>query len=145
MTTLKIGIATYEEMKARTLAIAQGKLKPVRGDPKVWFTSPESFAKLLSNKNRALLAAIAEQQPSSISALAEATGRAPGNLSRSLRTMERYGLVKLHRGERGMVRPEVLYSSVQLSMDLVLADHTVCARGSDVDKPRNLAKSVTVE
>lgn len=118
MTTLKIGIATYEEMKARTLAIAQGSFKPNADDPKVWFTSPDSFAKLLSNKNRALLAAIAEQQPSSISALAETTGRAPGNLSRSLRTMERYGLVKLHRGARGMVRPEVAYSSVQLSMSL---------------------------
>ena len=118
MTTLKIGIATYEEMKARTLAIARGELATKAEDPKVWFTSPESFAKLLSNKNRALLAAISEQHPPSISALAQATGRAPGNLSRSLRTMERYGLVKLHRGERGMVRPEVAYSSVQLSMDL---------------------------
>lgn len=118
MTTLKIGIATYDEMKARTLAIARGELKPKGSDPKVWFTSPESFAKLLSNKNRALLAAIAEQRPPSISALALATGRTPGNLSRSLRSMERYGLVKLHRGERGIVRPEVPYSSVQLSMDL---------------------------
>jgi glucosamine--fructose-6-phosphate aminotransferase (isomerizing) len=27
----------------------------------------------------------------------------------------------------------------------LLAYHTACARGSDVDKPRNLAKSVTVE
>lgn len=118
MTTLRVGIASYEEMKARTLAIARGELKPKASDPKVWFTSPESFAKLLSNKNRALLAAIHDQQPSSIAALAEATGRSPGNLSRSLRTMERYGLVKLHRGERGTVRPEVAYSSVQLSMVL---------------------------
>src|SRR5690606_33186862 len=27
----------------------------------------------------------------------------------------------------------------------LLAYHTACARGTDVDKPRNLAKSVTVE
>jgi len=27
----------------------------------------------------------------------------------------------------------------------LLAYHTACARGADVDKPRNLAKSVTVE
>ncbi|MFM2277981.1 MAG: hypothetical protein RLZZ444_212, partial [Pseudomonadota bacterium] len=27
----------------------------------------------------------------------------------------------------------------------MLAYHTACARGTDVDKPRNLAKSVTVE
>ena len=58
MKTLKIGIATYEDMKARTMAIARGELQPRPGDPKVWFTSPESFAKLLSNRNRALLAQI---------------------------------------------------------------------------------------
>lgn len=27
----------------------------------------------------------------------------------------------------------------------LLAQYTACARGTDVDKPRNLAKSVTVE
>lgn len=27
----------------------------------------------------------------------------------------------------------------------LLAYHTACVRGTDVDKPRNLAKSVTVE
>jgi hypothetical protein len=27
----------------------------------------------------------------------------------------------------------------------LLAYHTACARGTDVDKPRNLAKSVTVD
>ena len=56
MKTSKVGIASYEDMKARTMAIARGELRPKPGDPKVWFTSPESFAKLLSNRNRALLA-----------------------------------------------------------------------------------------
>jgi len=65
MKTLKVGIASYEAMKARTLAIAKGELRPKTGDPKVWFTSPESFAKLLSNRNRALLAQIADTHPSS--------------------------------------------------------------------------------
>ena len=44
MTTLKVGIADYEEMKARTMRIAKGEEKPAPGDPKVWFTSMESFA-----------------------------------------------------------------------------------------------------
>jgi predicted transcriptional regulator len=59
MKTLKIGIASYDEMKAGTLAIARGKLKPKADDPKVWSTSTESLAKVLSNRNRALLAVIA--------------------------------------------------------------------------------------
>lgn len=32
--------------------------------------------------------------------------------------MERYGLVKLNRGDWGTVRPEVPYSTVQLRMNL---------------------------
>ena len=118
MTTLKVGIASYEDMKARTLAIARGELRPTPGDPQVWFTSPESFAKLLSNRNRALLAQIADTHPSSLHELATATGRTPGNLSRTLRTMERYGLVRLHKGERGKLRTEVPYRDVQLAMAL---------------------------
>jgi len=118
MKTLKVGIASYDDMKARTLAIARGELQPKAGDPKVWFTSPESFAKVLSNRNRALLAQIADTQPSSLHELAASTGRTPGNLSRTLKTMERYGLVRLHKGERGKLRPEVPYREVLLEMTL---------------------------
>ena len=118
MKTLKVGVASYEDMKARTLAIAKGELRPKPSDPKVWFTSPESFAKLLSNKNRSLLAQIVETHPESLHELAAQTGRTPGNLSRTLKTMERYGLVLLHRGERGRLRPEVPYQDVQLEMTL---------------------------
>ena len=118
MKTLNVGIASYEAMKARTLAITNGELKPKANDPKVWFTSPESFAKLLSNRNRSLLAVIADTRPKSLHELATRTGRTPGNLSRTLRTMERYGLVRLHKGTRGMVRPEVPYRDVQLKMNL---------------------------
>jgi len=119
MKTLKVGIASFEDMKTRTLAIARGELQPKAGDPKVWFTSPESFAKLLSNRNRALLAQIADTHPESLHELAASTGRTPGNLSRTLKTMERYGLVRLHKGVRGKLRPEVPYREVQLEMTLV--------------------------
>ena len=65
MTTLRVGIAGYEQMKARTLAVARGKQRVRRDDPKIWFTSMESFAKVLSDRNRALLALIADTQPRS--------------------------------------------------------------------------------
>ncbi|MDQ2774490.1 MAG: helix-turn-helix domain-containing protein [Acidobacteriota bacterium] len=116
MKTLKIGIASYEEMKARTMAIARGEAKPRPGDPKVWFTSAESFAKVLSNKNRALLATIAETHPASLQELADRTGRKASNLSRTLKTMEHYGFVRLHRGERGRIRPEVPYQAISLEL-----------------------------
>jgi predicted transcriptional regulator len=118
MTTLRVGIASPAEMKARTMAIARGEMKPAPSDPKVWFTSPESFAKILSNKNRELLNLIAAARPQSLQDLAERTGRKPGNLSRTLRTMERYGFVRLHRGERGQIRPEVPYRKISLTLAL---------------------------
>jgi predicted transcriptional regulator len=116
MTTLRIGIATYEEMKARTMAIARGELKPAKTDPKIWFPSTESFAKVLSQKNRALLSTIAADRPDSLQALAERTGRKASNLSRTLRTMERYGFVRLKKGERGRIRPEVPYRGISLDL-----------------------------
>ena len=61
MKTLRVGIASYEEMKARSLAIVRGSYKPSADEPKVWFTSAESFARILSNRNRALLPALSVQ------------------------------------------------------------------------------------
>jgi predicted transcriptional regulator len=121
MTTrvMKVGIAPYADFKARTLAIARGELTPAADEPKVWFPSTESFARVLSAKNRALLATIAETHPDSLEALAAQTGRAPSNLSRTLKTMERFGLVVLHRSERGRgIRPEVPYRRIELELAL---------------------------
>jgi len=50
MRTLRVGIASYEQMKARTVAIARGKYRPEADEPKVWFTSAESFARVLSDR-----------------------------------------------------------------------------------------------
>jgi predicted transcriptional regulator len=122
MKTLKVGIASLDEMKKRTMAIARGRLKPGKNDPKVWFTSPESFAKVLSNKNRALLNLIAETHPDSLQVLAARTGRKPSNLSRTLKNMERYGFVRLHRGARGKIRPEVPYRAISLTLPLEAAE-----------------------
>jgi predicted transcriptional regulator len=52
---LKVGIAPMEQFKARTMAIARGEYKPSPDEPKIWFSSPESFAQVLSGKNQALL------------------------------------------------------------------------------------------
>ncbi|MEK6789723.1 MAG: hypothetical protein AABY68_12315 [Pseudomonadota bacterium] len=60
------------------LAIAKGEYKPKHGEPKIWFTSMRS--------------------------LAELTGRKPGNLSRTLKTMSNYGFVEMKRESR-QVRP----------------------------------------
>jgi predicted transcriptional regulator len=122
MKTLRVGIASYEQMKARTMAIARGELRPAAGEPKVWFRSAESFARVLSDRNRALLGIIAESTPESLARLAELTGRKKSNLSRTLKTMEGYGFVKLSRGARGSVIPRVPYQRISLTLPLVTPD-----------------------
>ena len=118
MTTLKIGIAPYNEMKTRTMAIAKGEHKPKRGEPKVWFSSMGSFARILSDRNRGLLDLIIETEPGSIAELAALSGRAKSNLSRTLKTMERYGLVVLKKGDKGRVKPRVPYSGIVLDVPI---------------------------
>ncbi|OJU86797.1 MAG: transcriptional regulator [Burkholderiales bacterium 66-5] len=102
--SIAIGILPQEQIRQRVLAIARGGYKPKPGEPKVWFTSMKSLAEVLSDDNRALLRVIAETEPASISVLAQATGRKPGNLSRTLRTLSNYGIVDLQR-ESNTVRP----------------------------------------
>ncbi len=60
MTALKLGIASYEDMKARTMAVVRGERRVAPGEPKVWFTSIESVAKVLSRGNPDLLRIIIE-------------------------------------------------------------------------------------
>jgi predicted transcriptional regulator len=118
MTTLKVGIASYEEMKARTLRVARGEERVPAEAPKVWFTSTESCAKVLSVGNRELLRVIAERSPGSLEELSRLTGRAKSNLSRTLKTMAGYGLVRLERGERGRIAPRVTADRVELELPL---------------------------
>jgi predicted transcriptional regulator len=106
-------------MKARTLAVARGQYRPSVGEPKVWFTSTESFARILSAGNRALLQIIADKTPGSLDELARLTGRKKSNLSRTLKTMAGYGLVRLERGARGRLRPKV--SADRIALELPLA------------------------
>ncbi|MCU7936738.1 MAG: transcriptional regulator [Candidatus Thiodiazotropha sp. (ex Dulcina madagascariensis)] len=104
MKAIVIGIMPQEKIRARALAIARGDYKPKANEPKIWFTSMKSLAEVLSDDNRALLHVITEMKPESISALAEATGRKPSNLSRTLKTMSNYGIVDLKR-EKNHIRP----------------------------------------
>jgi predicted transcriptional regulator len=113
MKVIKIGIAPQEKIRERVLAIAKGDIKPKASDPKIWFTSMRSLSQVLSDENRALLDVIRTARPSSISELAGITGRKQGNLSRTLKTMSRYGLVKMEKNERAM-RPIAQAESYQI-------------------------------
>ena len=71
----------------------------------------------LSAKNRELLETIRRTSPQSLAELAERTGRKKPNLSRTLKTMEQYGLVQISRHKRKLV-PRVRYQRVAVLMEL---------------------------
>ncbi|GGA40625.1 hypothetical protein GCM10010981_32290 [Dyella nitratireducens] len=116
MKVIKIGILSQDKMRERALMIARGDYKPKKGEPKIWFTSMKSVAEVLSDENRALLRSIAQTKPASITELANETGRHASNLSRTLNTMSRYGLVDLLPSGRS-VRPITKAAEYHLVMD----------------------------
>lgn len=104
-----IGLVSQQAIRARALAIANGDHQPRPDEPTIWFTSMRSLAEVLSDDNRALLRVISEKKSESLSQLAGVTGRAPSNLSRTLKTLERYRLVEMQREPRTL-RPVVKVS-----------------------------------
>ncbi|MDZ7696572.1 MAG: transcriptional regulator [Deltaproteobacteria bacterium] len=115
--TIKIGIISRENYKNRTIAIARGDHKPKKGEPKVWFESVQSMAQVLSSENQELLRIIQEQKPESLKQLEIASGRKRSNLSRTLRTMSRYGIVDLVKQKR-TVKPIVKATDFKVEFGL---------------------------
>jgi len=99
---LNIGIISYQDYKKGSLAIARGQYRPKSDEPKIWFESLQSMAQVLSNENQLLLKTILERKPESLKELEEATGRSSSNLSRTLKTMARYGIVKMEKVNRNL-------------------------------------------
>jgi predicted transcriptional regulator len=114
---LRIGIASREEIRAKTIAIARGKYKPSPDEPKVWFASLESLAQVLSKKNQLLLELIRQAQPASLKELATLSHRKESNLSRTLHTMEHYQLVRLRKVDQRLV-PEVPYERLEFGIPI---------------------------
>ena len=87
MANLHVGIMPRKRFEQRVLDIAGGRVKPGRGEPKIWFSSMKSFSEVLSDNNVRLLKMIAEQKPSSIKELEKLSGRRSSNLSRTLKNV----------------------------------------------------------
>ncbi len=121
MTTLRIGIRSHDEAKARLLAIAGGQAQRDADEPTVWVTSLASLAQVLSEDNQALLRLIGERRPNSLTELAALSGRALSNLSRTLSTMESYGLVKMVEHGRAKA-PRLACDHVEIVMPALAHD-----------------------
>ena len=126
---LHIGIISYEDYKKRSLAIARGEYRPRPDEPKIWFESLQSMAQVLSNENQLLLKTILDRKPESLKELEAATGRSSSNLSRTLKTMARYGIVKMEKVRRN-IRPVVEATDFTVQFGLCAATRTEGGVGS---------------
>ena len=104
MSKLRIGIMPRDQFQQRALNIAARKSKVDKNEPKIWFSSMKSLGEVLSDNNVRLLQLIRERHPKTLKELAQLSGRHPSNLSRTLKTMEKHGIVELKREAR-QIRP----------------------------------------
>lgn len=114
---LHIGVMSRKEYMARTIAIAKGEYVPKANEPKIWFESTKSMAEVLSNDNRELLALIYNAKPQSLKDLEVLSGRKSSNLSRTLKTMERFGIITLVK-EKKHLKPIVNATDVRVEFGL---------------------------
>ena len=111
---LRIGIACREEIQRRTIEIASGKRRRQHDEPRVWFTSIDAFARVLSGKSMLLLEMIRQSEPESVSELAERLGRRKPNVSRILKKLTEFGIVEFEVGKHGKKAPRVRYDDFRV-------------------------------
>lgn len=101
-----------EEMKA----VARGKKPAPKDAGGISFDSVEALLRLLTPQNRELLAVIRDKKPQSIAELAELTGRAQPNLTRTLGKLEAIGFVHLKSVNRRKI-PTTAVRSLRINID----------------------------
>ena len=101
-----------EEMKA----VARGERLAPKDAGCTTFDSVEALLRLLTPQNRALLAIIRDKKPQSIAELAELTGRAQPNLTRTLGKLAAIGFVRLKNVDRRKV-PTTTIHSLRINID----------------------------
>ncbi|MBF0266319.1 MAG: transcriptional regulator [Gammaproteobacteria bacterium] len=117
MKVMNVGIMSREEYQKRTISIVKGEYKPKKNEPKVWFESIKSLSQVLSNENQELLKLIIEYQPKSLTELESLSHRKKSNLSRTLKTLENYGIVSLQK-VKGKITPLVKATDFKVEFGL---------------------------
>jgi predicted transcriptional regulator len=112
----------YSGLQEAIPAIARGEYRPRPNEPKIWFESVQSMAQILSNENQLLLKTILDRKPESLKELEAATGRSSSNLSRTLKTMARYGIVRMEKVRRN-IRPVVEATDFTVQFGLYASSH----------------------
>jgi predicted transcriptional regulator len=88
-------IRSLDSLEREMRAVARGE-RPAPADAAMpSFNSIEAVVRLLTPENRRLLAMIRDRKPRSVAELAQLTGRAQPNLTRTLAKLEAAGFIKM--------------------------------------------------
>ena len=109
-------IQGHASLCAEMKAVARGERLAPKDVGGTTFDSVEALLRLLTPQNRELLAIIRDKKPQSIAELAELTGRAQPNLTRTLGKLAAIGFVRLKNVDRRKV-PTTTVHSLRISID----------------------------
>lgn len=104
--------ALRDEMKA----VARGERAAPKDAAAPSFNSVEAVVRLLTAENRELLALIRDRQPQSVADLAQMSGRAQSNLSRTLAKLESAGFIAM-KMEGRCKKPNVAVKRILVEID----------------------------
>lgn len=112
----QIKIQGHASLREEMKAVARGERLAPNDAGGTTFDSVEALLRLLTPQNRELLAIIRDKKPQSIAELAELTGRAQPNLTRTLGKLVAIGFVRLKNVDRRKV-PTTTIHSLRINID----------------------------
>ena len=112
----QVKIQGHAALRKEMKAVARGDKVAPKSAGGISFDSVDALLRLLTPQNRALLAVIRDKRPQSIAELAELTGRAAPNLTRTLGKLESIGFVRLTSVNRRKI-PTTAIRSLKINID----------------------------
>lgn len=109
-------IVSHSKLRDEMMAVARGQQIAPADAGGQSFESVEALMRLLTPDNRRLLAMIRDRKPQSIAELAEWSGRAAPNLTRTLAKLEAVGFIRMEENQRRKI-PTAVVHKVTMEID----------------------------
>ena len=110
-------VESLSALEKEMRAVARGERPAPPDAAEASFDSVDIVVRLLTPENRELLAIIRDRQPQSVAELAQITGRAQPNLSRTLAKMEAAGFIAMKAVGRRRKAPIVTVKRIVVEID----------------------------
>ena len=109
-------IVSHSKLRDEMMAVARGQQAAPADAGGQSFESVEALMRLLTPDNRRLLAMIRDRKPQSIAELAEWSGRAAPNVTRTLAKLEAVGFIRMEENQRRKI-PTAVVHKVTMEID----------------------------